>query len=551
MKILTIQYSCRLLLYIAIGILPIITISCQKSKDTRTSGETEIMIKITDVQFDYAKNIGGNLSSTKKIASSNPIESGVVKLNADLFLVAEMTAEPSRPVKHTIGRGINKLAALETTGLSPNIAYRVLVYNQNGDYVTERDYIYTQESNTPALNLDGDATYTFIVYSLNSTSPILPPVNNKNTLSTANVAITGNPDFLYFRRDLQLSGAEVNYLNVVLRHKFSQIATTVDASETGYNITNIQAAFTPHATSTVINLAESTIQRLANGSATAQFNVPGSGGAAIVTQTIPTIINAATNNTTVFTISQLTIGTVTVTNIVPFNDLQITPGVKYNLSVKLVPNDKYITYENQRAVLINGLVWMRHNLGSNFSANPDLGAQAIHGNFFRWGIKNHVGTPTALVGSWSAYTYPGASAWNSGTVQLPFKTSADPCPTGYRVPTMPEFTKLVNSTSQTKSGVSNSISNFSAINTFESLRAKGVKLTLPYTGWRNQLDGAINQRGNLVDHWASTSNGSPNGDYFGLESDPVFSNNYGRAAFQIRCIAINSATAIAEGTPTP
>ena len=50
---------------------------------------------------------------------------------------------------------------------------------------------------------------------------------------------------------------------------------------------------------------------------------------------------------------------------ITLNDLNITPGVRYNLKISLQPNDKYLSYRGYRAVRLSGMIWMRHNLGAD------------------------------------------------------------------------------------------------------------------------------------------------------------------------------------------
>ena len=68
-------------------------------------------------------------------------------------------------------------------GCPNDICYKLLVYDNNGNYVAERDYIRGKESNTaitPALMLDGGQTYTFVAYCINTTTiASLPSVVNK------------------------------------------------------------------------------------------------------------------------------------------------------------------------------------------------------------------------------------------------------------------------------------------------------------------------------------------------------------------------------------
>ena len=66
-------------------------------------------------------------------------------------------------------------------------------------------------------------------------------------MATASISGLANTvDFMYYRKDMQVSGNQTNYLDVILRHRLSQITTTIDASATGYNITAVTANIDSH-----------------------------------------------------------------------------------------------------------------------------------------------------------------------------------------------------------------------------------------------------------------------------------------------------------------
>ncbi|WP_216644499.1 hypothetical protein, partial [Mammaliicoccus sciuri] len=72
------------------------------------------------------------------------------------------------------------------TELGDNIVYKVAVYKTDGSFVDEKTFTYkTNNTNDQqGFMLNGDQTYTFVAYSINSTSAI-PVVNNApRTLAT-------------------------------------------------------------------------------------------------------------------------------------------------------------------------------------------------------------------------------------------------------------------------------------------------------------------------------------------------------------------------------
>lgn len=162
-------------------------------------------------------------------------------MDNDFIVVADLIPQNPTLELHATASNVNNLMAATEPGLLPNdICYKLLVYDYNGNYVAERDYIRGKESNTaitPALMLDGGQTYTFVAYCINTTTiASLPSVVNKNTLAGATLSdMAGCTDLMYFKSSpVTLRGGTNNYLDIVLKHMFSKITTTLDVSQTGY-----------------------------------------------------------------------------------------------------------------------------------------------------------------------------------------------------------------------------------------------------------------------------------------------------------------------------
>ncbi|CAA7196686.1 FISUMP domain-containing protein [Chryseobacterium potabilaquae] len=188
-------------------------------------------------------------------------------------------------------------------------------------------------------------------------------------------------------------------------------------------------------------------------------------------------------------------------------------------------------------------VWASHNLGADTSLdpNPSVVTQGLHGNYYQWGRIDSVAdtyTPAGNISGWN--TTPASNgAWNSGTESVPVKTAIDPCPSGFRVPTRTEWTALINnSTSNTIGTFSTSPTNFGAARQF-NCPSNGNKLTLPASGSRHDITGALANRGNEGDYWSSTER-SGAGAYL-LDFFPGVINPAGSATrtpgFSVRCIA--------------
>ena len=146
-------------------------------------------------------------------------------------------------------------------------------------------------------------------------------------------------------------------------------------------------------------------------------------------------------------------------------------------------------------------VWkefMCHNLGADYSLDPfDLtspGALAggLLGDFYQWGQKTPCATattPAAAIPGWSNIPRIG-NEWIAGG-----KGTEDPCPDGFRVPTMDELRKLANNT-------------FELIGPWqlddrESGKNYCGSLMLPAGGQRYYLDGRLGSLGGSASIYAA------------------------------------------------
>ncbi|MDV4101761.1 hypothetical protein CMT19_11985 [Elizabethkingia anophelis] len=549
------------------------SVSCRSSDtDNKTLNNDAVAINVNLVQDDYEDVANKNIqASTNQILSidNNLVQRREVPFGGGFDLVAELKPDISS-LKGTAQASLNPIAA--ATPITRVIKFRVVVYNASGQYDSAYNYsisaagAVTPDSGNP-IKLNGGQSYTFIAYSYNTN--VAPADNLVGTnLSTASISVASTQDIMYYKTTMTPSGntGAQNNLNVILKHSFSTITVNVDSSLTnGYNITNITGATLGKAFPTA-TIALNTGTVTSSGTATTiAVPFPASPNSNNVTATSAVIVNNANNtNDGVFNISSLTVGPLTGT--ATFNNLTIQPGARYNMTIKLVPQDAFfddttsIPGTTIKVARIGGKVWMRYNLGVDPLANPnpDLTAPSntgLFGNYYQWGVI----TPAALgnagpgaVTPWNNTIPPAANAWNSGTEAAPVKViTNDPCPANFRVPTTTEFQNLVNSTIQTNTNDASwdngSTTNYASVKVFTSKRDKNVILSFPATGYRVNTDGSLNtaaglSRGNIGIYWAaSPANG---GNYKNMQlyktsvdlasgaQNPYFGEN-------IRCVRIN------------
>ncbi|MFZ4861561.1 hypothetical protein ACL9RF_05195 [Sphingobacterium sp. Mn56C] len=433
-----------------------------------------VRIEINNATFEDELNLKYR-RSFQRLPPVDSIQTATVDFNKDFYWTATIKPENSLATKGNVVE----------ISLPKWVKYKVVVFEKNGNYLTEQNYTYGKEDEKTNLLLQEIKEYVFVVYSINSVDE-LPEIcftDQKNkTLATAYVQVEGNSDFMYFRKNLTLKANMVNYLNVVLKHKFSEITTVFDVSRTGYKLTGLASVFSPHYTLANVNLENGTINRLGNISKSALIFT------ANERNSFNTIINADISKNISYTISSITIGPLVQTDFKPIQNLKVTPGVKYTLKLTLNPKDVYLTHAGYPAARINGDIWMRHNLGAEYSANPDkLPITANrHGNYYQWGMHTIVANGDSNFPITNAIIrddYLSAKRWNAGTIDTPIKTANDPCPNGYRVPTQLEYDNLLKNTVNTTIGsfiLGNTA--FDSAKKFTSKRNIKVFLTFPTQG---------------------------------------------------------------------
>lgn len=206
---------------------------------------------------------------------------------------------------------------------------------------------------------------------------------------------------------------------------------------------------------------------------------------------------------------------------------------------------------------IKGIIWAPVNCGYD--------STYLFGKLYQWGRKYGCGysdstynepliqTPQlgrireesedslkfymVLLSPWDWLSPSDDNRWNAGTDNMPEKTKNDPCPTGWRIPTLTEMHTLIGN------------------NIYESLDEKGWDdmkhgywyngtaspkvgdgLFLPAAGMRFYDDAASLTRGESGFYWASTADGSLGSGLLFYEDGSGMGSGYRAYGVSVRCV---------------
>ena len=174
--------------------------------------------------------------------------------------------------------------------------------------------------------------------------------------------------------------------------------------------------------------------------------------------------------------------------------------------------------------------FMCHNLGADTTLDPFTPAKGLNGDYYQWGRKDPAATVDALIGSWNT-AYAPDDAWMNTS-----KAPDDPCPTGYRVPTLAEWAGVINRKLNPQSEPDGANWDRDETN-FSSGLKFGPSLYLPAAGGRYS-DGQLYLRGNTGYYWASTQDDSVGGDCIIMGDVGARTGiSYRTEGYSVRCIA--------------
>ncbi|WP_336690567.1 FISUMP domain-containing protein [Elizabethkingia anophelis] len=523
------------------GITALLFLGSCRSTDTENpingNGISAVSFNLLGSDFGDSGKLSGQASLGKGgiLNSVNDVQRHSVLITPSSVITAELSPVSSES-KLSVNASLksNSQAAISGDPITSGVKFRVIAYRQsNGNYHTHEDYTVGQPA-VPMM-LDNGAAYNIIVYSYGTTNLPLISSGEQNNLSSALVNYDDNQrDFMYQKIPFTPT-SNANTLNITLRHKVAQITAIVNSGGMG-NITNITGGLlTPHYSNGAVSLSSGTMSGRTTLSSGAALSFSGLNTTTVTAA--PVFVNADTGgNATGGFSAAMTIAGITKTISLP-NSFKITPENKSNLTINLMKCGAYIGPNTDPA---NYKEFMCHNLGADTSADPFTPAAATHGAKYQWGAQTGEAgryisqaddqSSSGSISGWNSTSKPNGS-WSDNS-----KTSNDPCPSGYRVPTRAQWQSVIDNNNVERVGSWVNDGNYSSALYFRS-PSNTRRLMLPAAGYRFSTDGTLGYRGRNG-CYRSSSEATSNAYYLYFYSSSVSVNdNYRTYGFSVRCVA--------------
>lgn|GEM_PF-5394208 len=516
--------------------LVLIFLSCNKENVSKDEKLIKLNVKVSGISFEMDDNFS---KQSIVINPSNRLETTTIVLNesteTSLNYIAELTS-----IKHnTVGNKKKQAGVISQLPFRIDNKYKLIVFDENGDYITERDYTRGSESLSPTIWLESNAVYSFIAVSLNSTDQIPTVVFDgdiQNITYAQVIDIVSPADFLFYKVErILISNTTSDYLlDLAFRHLYAEVTVIVDAEAEGH-ITELNASIANSyqlSTINIVQLATGKPSGAISDAVTLYFNA----ASAIYTSNTHTIYPDLTST---ISFNLLTI----LSNVNPleftkseidnpslvFNNLNIKPGHEYTFKLNINPdwyfstisslgnvNRSNLNFRGYPAVRLKGKYWMLHNLGADVTLDPNGSVNnpvtpnipELRGNYYQWGrITAHTYLNTST-SNWNMQAEQLSTAWNDGDEENPIKTSNDPCPKGWRVPTFQEivllsdYHSIVTINTYTSFGTGSSSNYYwnTGSKAFTSRKNPDVKFHLPASGSRT-TSGVL--QSNSVGRWGN------------------------------------------------
>ncbi|WP_165689502.1 FISUMP domain-containing protein [Elizabethkingia ursingii] len=466
----------------------ILLFSCRgvdKGLDYGSKGEAHVKFKVSGWGYEEDKNFQAGLKKSAK----NEIQSKLVKFSKDVNILVEVKPDDGSQnnLQASSQNKLNIKSAPISWGLEAGRRYRIIVYDKATEkYVTYQDYTIGQEATAAPMKLDFGKEYIFVAYAFLFTQDF-PGAPSTDDLSKAKESLTNlNNDSgpLYFRKDDIGPLSAATTIDIVFKTKIASMYFVLNSTIGDItSLSNVQIS--PNYVNSDFKMSNGDlIVTGAQNSLGVAFDT--TSGKTLTSRNVYVNVGSppVTSNGSL-SIGSITINGVTKNNITVSN-INIKPGFNYNVNMSFMPSGDIIV--DPETVLIDGRLWKRHNNGADTSIDPDKTPFDVRatGNYYQWGNPNPLANGTTMFRQ-IAWNYPQTPMPNGSWVDGG-KNNNDPCPTGFRIPTLDEILSL--NTTMNILGPTQGVSAQDANTIYTSIAGKvlisknnpNVKLTFPMAG---------------------------------------------------------------------
>ncbi|MDV4042214.1 hypothetical protein CMT37_05150 [Elizabethkingia anophelis] len=519
----------------------------------QTGGVASVKINVTGTDYAASTGISDAQASVKSIpgANDNAIQRHGVMVTPSLLIETELT-----PDNTTIGAQasakLNTKATIEGNPLGTGNQYRVIAYRKSdGAYVTHKDY--TIGNPADGLTLDAGETYDLVAYSKGANALSAISEGEMTNISNANLSLLWTP-FIYQKQTITPTDGN-STINMTLRHKEASITTVITSYIGG--ITSIESPYlNPFYKTASASLENNGVITTPDTAPSAYIGLTFPSGTSAVKTTGPmSFLPYPTGITGSFS-ANITIGGTTKTlNLNNFFTAKAETRSTLNINLRscgayLGPNQTKWTE------------FMCQNLGATAGIDPFSPVAGNHGAKYQWGAQtgeagryysqaNDQGNSGAISG-WINYDSTksnGNGKANGSWTGTQGGGTSNPCPAGYRIPTLEEGQNLVaNNTIERVGTWANSSTNYSTAIYFKN--PQGLRtLMLSAVGYRNNVqDGGLYERGSVGRYWSSTISTTTGAYNLNFNSNTAYTNDNARTSgFAVRCIKDNTSSAVNGG----
>ena len=479
----------------------------------------------------------------KGLNVDNDIQHYSVLVSPSSFITAELT--PNRSLNSVASsKNLNTIAAVTVDQLGAGNKFRVIVYkHDDGSYKTYQDYTIGQP--VAPLMLDGGVNYDIVAYSYGVTT--LPAISSgeQSNINSATINYDNlNRDLMYQKIGYTPNGSiPNNTLNIMLRHKIPNL-TVVVTNNSGFDkISSVSNA------------------KLGNDYPNSTFSLESGkmsdwGSSSMID--LPFIDTGS--STTSFKSSSIFVNNDTSVNDSNFSaDIIIngqTKTINLSKAFKIIPEHKSTltinSYIKCGAYLEpNNRGWkdfMCQNMGANLGIDPFSPEAGNHGAKYQWGA--HTGERDRYISQADDQSHEILSGFNSKNANKDswdsrVKGPDDPCPSGYKIPSIDQLKAVFENNQIERTGTWSSDFNNYSVAIYIKNNLNERTLMFPAAGYRDQTNNGTQnvsgERGYSGKYWSSDKIINQfdyvNGIMLRIDGGNVGGNIYtAEYYFSVRCI---------------